>query len=340
MTPTLPDQPARTAVPGEPVELPDVLAGAYVDIPFEVEPNYDGLRLDQYLTAKIKRLSRSRAQVIIEQHLVSERPLKCSSRVHRGLRFAIRRQRATEPETPDDVTVLYRDEWLVVVDKPAGLPVHPTARYHHGTLVHVLRRKLGEDWAEPVHRLDRETSGLVICARSPEVSRRFMRAFQRGAVHKQYLAVCEGHPPATFAVDAPLALGREIVRIGMRVDREVGRPARTRFETVACFEREGALFALVRAFPETGRQHQIRVHLQEAGFPIVGDKIYGADERLYDRFVEGRLSSEDHARLLLPRHALHAHRLELTHPGTGELVRFEAPFPADLAQFIAPVLVR
>jgi 23S rRNA pseudouridine1911/1915/1917 synthase len=308
----------------------------HVDVEFVVEPSYDGWRLDRYLQARLKTLSRSRVQSIIEAALRAERPLKASSRVHAGLHFVIRREQRVEPETPADVTIVHTDEWIVVVDKPAGLPVHPTARYHHGTLVHLLRRKLGEKWAEPVHRLDRETSGLIICARSPEVSRRFMRAFQRGAIHKQYLAICEGHPPDAFEVDAPLALGGRLVRIAVRVDRDAGRPSSTRFETLRRFERDGATFALVRALPVTGRQHQIRAHLREAGYPLVGDKIYGPDEALYERFVEGTLTLEDRSRLRLERHALHAHRLQLVHPGNGEAVSFEAPLPPELAAFLEP----
>jgi 23S rRNA pseudouridine1911/1915/1917 synthase len=213
--------------------------------------------------------------------------------------------------------------------------VHPSARYQHGTLVALLRRRFGERWAEPVHRLDRETSGLVICARHPEASRRFMRAFQRGLVRKEYLAICAGSPPPDLEVDAPIATGGRLVRIAVRVDRELGRPARTRFRVEQRFERDGAAFALVRAFPETGRQHQIRVHLREAGFPLVGDKIYGIDEAVYDRFVRGALTDDDRARLLLTRQALHAHRLSFAHPESGAPMAFEAPLPADLSAFLA-----
>src|SRR5262249_20353799 len=148
-----------------------------------------------YLCEKIRRLSRSRVQRLIESALVSERRLKASTRITPGLRFRLRKRALEEPPTPDDVREVFRDGWLLVVDKPAGLPMHPTARYHHGTLVALLRRRYGEGFrADPAHRLDRETSGLVVCGRTLEASRRLMRQFAGGGIRKTYLALCEGWP--------------------------------------------------------------------------------------------------------------------------------------------------
>src|SRR5207248_587502 len=115
--------------------------------------------------------------------------------------------------------------------------------------------------------LDRETSGIVVCGRTLEASQRLMESFSSGEVKKQYLAIAEGHPPHdTFEVDAPIAEGTELIRIAVRIDAS-GKPAHTRFQVERRFERDGATFARVRAFPTTGRQHQIRVHLKTAGFP-------------------------------------------------------------------------
>jgi 23S rRNA pseudouridine1911/1915/1917 synthase len=306
----------------------------FVEVEFTVEPNYDGWRLDRYLTQKLRRFSRARVQELIATSLASERPLKPASRVFAGLSFRLRRQQLEEPETPRTVPLLFMDELILVVDKPAGLPVHPTARYQHGTLVSRLRQLYGEKVGEPVHRLDRETSGLVVCARSVEASRYFMRAFQSGRVHKEYLAVCEGHPPEdAFEVEAPIALGGELVRIAVHID-PLGRPARTGFVVLKRFSRAGEPFALLRALPATGRQHQIRVHLRHAGYPIVGDKLYGPGECYYDRFCKHQLDEADWLRLRLPRHALHAHRLSFVHPSTKQSMRFATPLPADLREFI------
>ncbi len=310
------------------------MAEDFVEIQFVVEPNYDGWRLDRYLCEKIRRLSRARIQRIIARGLVSERPLKASTLVRRGMTFALRRKVEDEPQTPDDIQELYLDEALLVLDKPAGLPIHPTARYHHGTLVTLVRSRYGFQ-ADPAHRLDRETSGIIVMGRTTDACRALMRSFQGGEVEKEYLAICEGSPTQdTFAVDAPIAEGSALIRIAVRIDPVEGRPSRTRFEVLRRFTREGEPFALLRCFPETGRQHQIRVHLREAGFPIVGDKIYGPDEGYFDRFSKHCLEPEAWRRLRLTRHALHAASLRLPHPTTRAPLRFEARLPEDLRAFL------
>ncbi len=307
-----------------------------VEIPFVVEPNYAGWRLDLYLCEKIRRLSRARVQRIIERDLISERRLKPSSRIVPGLAFRLRRRVEDEPNAPKKVGEVYCDEAVLVVDKPAGLPIHSTARYHHNTLVAVLRTQYGSDFgADPAHRLDRETSGLVVCARTTEVSRRLGRAFVAGEVDKSYLAICEGAPTwDRLEVDAPIAEGGGQVRIAVRIDPLLGKPSRTELTVLRRFERDGAAFALLRAKPFTGRQHQIRVHLRHAGFPLVGDKIYGYDEGYFDRFSKHCLEPEAWDRLRLPRHALHAAAIKLVHPLSGEQVSFEAALPEDMAAFL------
>ncbi len=310
----------------------------FVEIELTVEPNYAGWRLDKYLCAKIRRLSRSRVQRIIEKDLISDRPMKPSTLVKPGLKFRLRRRVLDEPEAPDDVVELYRDDAILVLDKPAGLPIHPTARYHHQTLVALLQRKYGpEHRAYPAHRLDRETSGLLVCARTAEASRVLMRAFADRRVDKEYLAICEGHPPENaFEVDAPIAEGGRLVRIAVRIDPEQGRPSLTRFQVLERFEREGEPFSLLRCFPQTGRLHQIRVHLKHAGFPVVGDKIYGPDEGYFDRFSRRCLEPEAYDRLRLDRHALHAAKIRFAHPIDGRLMEFDSPLPEDMRAFLPP----
>ncbi|MCA3012215.1 MAG: RluA family pseudouridine synthase [Myxococcaceae bacterium] len=306
-------------------------------IPYTVEPNYAGWRLDRYLCEKLRRASRERVQEIIENDLVCERPMKASSLVWPGLTFRLRRRVRAEPTVPgpEQLGEVFADDWLLVVAKPAGLPMHPTARYHLGTLVTQLDARYGKGRASPAHRLDRETSGLVVCGRTLEATQRLGRLFHDGLVDKEYLALVEGHPADdTFDVDAPIAEGTELIRIAVRIDRAVGRPAQTHFRVVARFERRGEPFSLLRAFPRTGRQHQIRVHAREAGFPLVGDKMYGPDPGYFDRFSRRELEPEAWARLRLDRHALHAARLSLRHPGTREVVSFDAPLPADLRAFM------
>ncbi|WP_375743238.1 RluA family pseudouridine synthase [Corallococcus interemptor] len=319
----------------DPESAPAVPDG-YVDIPFVVEPNYAGWRLDRYLCEKIRRMDLERVRgIILRGVLCDEYRLKPSTPVYPGLTFRIRRPASQEPATPTALPVVFSDDWLLVLDKPAGLPIHPTARYHKGTLVTLLRERFGERFAEPAHRLDRETSGLVVCGRTTESCRVLGGLFLSRDVHKEYLALCEGQPTGdTFAVDAPIAEGTDLIRIAVRIDPVVGKPSRTRFQVLQRFTHGGAPFALLRCFPETGRQHQIRVHLREAGFPLVGDKMYGPDPGYFDRFSKHSLEPEAWARLRLPRHALHAERITFPHPGTGETVTFASPLPDDLKDFI------
>jgi 23S rRNA pseudouridine1911/1915/1917 synthase len=307
----------------------------FVDVEFVVERNYSSWRLDKYICQKLPRLSRTKVQRIIARGLISDRALKSSTLVFPGLSFRMRRQIFDEPETPTLVQELYRDRAILVVDKPAGLPIHPTARYRRGTLVTLLRQRYGPQPAFPLHRLDRETSGVLICGCEPEPTRQLTRAFAQGQVHKEYLAICEGAPRCEeFEVDAPIAEGGRLVRIAVRVDRVKGKAARTQFRVLNRFERDGERFSLLQARPSTGRQHQIRVHLREAGFPIVGDKIYGPDEGYFDRFSKHCLEPEAWRRLRLPRHALHAGLIRFEHPSSKSQVSFQSPLPADLQAFL------
>lgn len=305
----------------------------HIEMEFCVEPNFAGWRLDRYLCAKIKRLSRTRVQSIIERELICDRKLKPSTLVTAGLTFKLRRKALPEPEVPaaDEVKELYRDASLLILDKPAGLPIHPTARYHHGTLVSQLKARGEEAW--PAHRLDRETSGILVCGRTLAASQALGALFKASKVHKEYVAICEGTPEDEFEVDAPISEGTELIRIAVKIDAEHGKPAQTVFVVERRFERDGAKFAVLRCFPKTGRQHQIRIHLQLAGFPLVGDKMYGPDPGYFDRFSKHTLEDEAWVRLRLKRHALHAAKITFAHPETGKDVTFESPLPADLAGF-------
>jgi 23S rRNA pseudouridine1911/1915/1917 synthase len=238
-------------------------------------------------------------------------------------------------------------DWLVV-SKPPHLLVHPTRPGGPATLLDHLRGLLAYELAcggqvSLIHRLDRETSGLMLVAKSRPAARYFSLAMMRGAIRKEYIALVWGWPDwDTITVDAPLLRQgeRQPSRIWLkRMVHPDGAPARTRFAVLRRFERAaagGALrFSVVRAVPETGRLHQIRVHLAQAGFPVVGDKIYGPDEGCYLRFIETGWTPELARTLLLERHALHASKLVFPcadgAPGTFQTV--EAPWPPDLELF-------
>jgi 23S rRNA pseudouridine1911/1915/1917 synthase len=312
-------------------------AMALVRVPFQVEPNYAGWRLDRYLQEKIRRLSRERIQRLIETRIEHDGPsrLKPATRVVPGMRFALLKEADPEPETPMAFGVIFDDAALLVVDKPAGLPVHPTARYAEHTLTALAKTAFPARKVDPAHRLDRETSGLLACGCAPKYTRVLKAAFAAGRVEKAYLALVLGDPPQDhFEVEAPLRLtGSSGVKVRMHVV-EGGLPSRTGFEVLGRRRAaDGTPVALVACHPRTGRQHQIRAHLHHAGLHLVGDKIYGPDEMIFDRFTKRELTEADHAVLRLPRQALHAWKLSLPHPVTGVRVDLEAPMPPDLQAF-------
>ncbi len=308
-----------------------------VRVRFEVEQNYRGWRLDAYLAQKIRRLTPEKIAFLIAHRLEhdGESPLAPDSIVVPGLRFSLVRDVEPEPETPMEFGVVHDDGALLVVDKPAGLPVHPTARYFAHTFTALAKARFPDRKIDPAHRIDRETSGLLACGGAPVHTTALKASFAGGKVRKTYLALAEGDArDDAFEVDAPLALTlASMVRVRMHVHRD-GMPSRTRFEVLARRRApDDAPIALLACFPETGRQHQIRAHLHHAGLPLVGDKIYGPDEAIFDRFTKREMSDADRARLRLARHALHAWRLELPHPTTREPTRLEAPLAPDLAAF-------
>ena len=234
-------------------------------------------------------------------------------------------------------------DWLVV-SKPAHLLVHPTKPGGPVTLLDGLRELLACELASGgqvslIHRLDRDTSGLVLVAKTAAAARRFSLDMMRGRIGKEYLALVWGWPEwDARTVDAPLLRQGERMASAIWLKRTVhadGAPARTGFEVVRRFERREGRFALVRARPETGRLHQIRVHLAHAGHPVVGDKIYGPDERCYLEFIDTGWTPALARVLLLDRHALHAHRLTFDADGLSAPRRtVEAPLPDDMARFL------
>ena len=226
--------------------------------------------------------------------------------------------------------ILHEDADLLVVNKPAGLVCHPTKGDEYSSLISRARLHL-QAAATPhlVHRLDRETSGVVLFAKSPEVARELGKAWEARNVTKVYLAIVHGHVgPDRGVIDAPL--GRdEASRIAIKdTVRPDGAPARTEYLVVRRFTRllkaaaSPSPFTLLNLRPLSGRKHQIRIHLASLGHPIVGDKIYGGDEDLYLALVEDRLTEEQRSRLILPQHALHAIRLEFEWRGANRC--FEA----------------
>jgi 23S rRNA pseudouridine1911/1915/1917 synthase len=229
----------------------------------------------------------------------------------------------------------------VVVDKPAFLLTHPTKPDQRTTLWKQLRELLAFEIANGgqvsiVNRLDRETSGLVLVAKTAAAARRFGLLMQQQRLHKQYLAIVWGWPEwETKTVDAPLDRQGKHQPSAIWLKQTIhpsGAAAVTEFQVGQRFVRStssGNQFALIRAIPKTGRTHQIRVHLASLGHPIVGDKIYGPNEQLYLEFIETGWSKKLERELLLPRHALHSAKLAIEHEN-----EWAAELPEDLVQFV------
>lgn len=306
-----------------------------VVLTFAVPNELDGQRLDRFLSWRIPRLTRSRATEIIRACCVRPDGVRRAptERTWAGETVMLVREKFVEPDAPREFGVLYQDDAIVVVDKPAGLPVHPSATYHHNTLTSLLTRRFGhtDERAAPqiAHRLDKETSGIVVCAQPGPDEARIKRQFEMREVHKEYLAIVRGVMPDDEGV-IELPMRRSTTGLhNMMETCETGLPARTRF--VVLGRKAGA--TLVHLFPESGRQHQLRVHLSAIGHPIVGDKLYGPErEAVFLEIIErGGLDDDLRARLGHPRHALHAHKVQLRHPRTDAPFEAVSPLPPDLA---------
>jgi 23S rRNA pseudouridine1911/1915/1917 synthase len=316
--------------------------GSVVSV-FWVPPEVAGQRLDVFLQSQLRRTSRTRTQIIVRASAFDRegRRLKPNDRVAAGQLVFLWRAPWDEDPVPTEIPILYEDEHLLAVDKPAHLPVHPTARYHKNTLIKLMQAERPDQFLSLGHRIDRETSGVLLVSKHVECDRALKRALEeREDIEKEYVAITwgvpeGGEPGRTFRCDLGLELDpTSPLRVKMRVGQTPDALSAATDFTIEAIARAGERsYARVRCALHTGRQHQIRVHLASLGAPIVGDKLYGPDERMFARAADGELTDEDRARLELPRHALHAARLALPHPITGERLEVRAPLPDDLDAF-------
>ena len=239
-------------------------------------------------------------------------------------------------------SIVYEDHRFLVIDKPANLLVHPTGPGRPDTLWDELKRFLAFEIVNGaqisfVNRLDRETSGLILVAKSIDAARQLCLMTARHRICKSYTAIVFGWPVTErFVIDQPLLRQGLVRQSKIWLKQAVhpdGSPAFTSFHVLARFTRREQSFAVIEAEPKTGRTHQIRVHLSYAGHPIVGDKIYGPDENCYLEFIEFDWTPSLEAKLLLPRQALHASSLSFEFEGTR--FSFSSPMPVDLQNFLA-----
>ena len=291
-------------------------------------------RSDQYLTDILQPMSRSRIEKLIQNRQVTLNGvvlLKKSQEIGPGDRIVV--EMVSEEETvfkpSRPLAKLFEDEWLLVIDKPTGLPVHPGAGEKQETVLDIFRFHYPQiaafaDQERPgiVHRLDKDTSGVLILAKSEEALERMQELFQEREMQKTYLALVKGQMRfRNGTIDLPLARSTKnrarFAVVGK--DSEGGREAVTDFAVIREFEK----FTYVRLMPHTGRTHQLRVHLSYFGNPILGDILYG-----------------NRKELVLPRLALHAYQIEFIHPFTNNSIRVTSPLPADLRRVIAEQYVQ
>jgi 23S rRNA pseudouridine1911/1915/1917 synthase len=292
------------------------------EVTFAVAKEKEGERLDKVILVHSPELSRAKAQRLIRVGavMVNGHPCKPSYRVEPGDQVTATLPEESKPAVrpePIPLDVVYEDDHLLVVNKPAGMVVHPAPGHPGGTLVNAILARCPQvagvgqsDRAGLIHRLDKGTSGLIVIAKDEASLVAMQRQFKRREVAKTYLALVEGQvQPREGIVEVPLSRDKRH-RQKMAVARD-GKEARTMYRVVEAFNR----YTLLEVHPYTGRMHQIRVHLAWLGYPVVGDAVYGRRRQ----------------QLLQDRHFLHAAQLCFTHPATNKKVTFKAPLPVELS---------
>jgi 23S rRNA pseudouridine1911/1915/1917 synthase len=313
---------------------------------FQVAPEHAGRRLDQFLASQLPDISRARVQELIAQEKVrvDGKPAKVSLRLRGGEEIEIvgpaQRPplRASAEEIPLDI--VYEDDDLAVINKPAGMMVHAGAgasedARNRGTLVNALIHhfgalsNLGGDLRPGiVHRLDRNTSGLIVVAKNDRAHRGLAEQFARREVHKTYIALVHGAIKQEKGTIQSAISRDRLRRTRMTTRRSGGREAVSHYKVLERIDSAFGKFTLLEVKIETGRTHQIRVHLASLGHPVVGDTLYGAPREVLPRVKEG------HGALTLPRNFLHAAAIELRQPLTGEPLVLQRPLPPELNEFL------
>ena len=289
--------------------------------PINVPQRFDGATLLDCLCGMIPSIRRAQWLEWFEQgHVVSgSLPVRPAMRVRGGQQFRHLFPETVEPDVAASIEILWEDESLLAVSKPAPLPMHPCGRYNRNSLLSLMELVYRDERLRPAHRLDANTTGVVLFSRSRQAAIAVQSQFERREVEKEYLVLAAGCPAwSRFTADAPIAKQRQ--HAGARAVAEKGAPAETFFEVLL---RTGSGNCLLRAKPLTGRTNQIRIHLWDLGMPVLGDPLYLADRQI------GRsqtLAISD------PPMCLHAHQIQLQHPADGQSLSLTAPKPPWLAE--------
>lgn len=302
-----------------------------------VPEELSGARLDWYLARQFPAYSRVLLRKAINAAgvKVDGRRVKAAHKLRGGERITIvLPEVAREGPRPEDIPldVLYEDAAIAVINKPPAMVVHPAKGHWKGTLTAALQFHFdrlssvgGPTRPGIVHRLDRDTSGVIVVAKTDQVHLRLARQFESRAVEKEYFALCAGVPDRDRdTIDLPVGLHpHQREKMAVRRDHSTSREAQTFYEVAERFDG----FSAIRAVPRTGRTHQIRLHLTNIGCPVLCDRLYGGRAEI----TRGEISRDaSDTEVLLARQALHARRLKIVHPTTGEPIEFIAPLPADM----------
>ena len=341
-------------MPGE-LRRRDLIDGKFI-VTLTIDNSHDGWRADNYLKKQYGHFSRNKLQALIDEGriVIDGKRLKASTTLRPGDELKVITEQTEEPPVDLNYGVLFEDEHILVIDKPGNLPVHPAGKFLFHTLLMNLRQTRGRSY-HLIHRIDRETSGVLLLAKDPVTAGHLVREFRERRTEKRYHAVCEGHPNQDrFTVDADMgsAIGSEI-RLKMQAfPKGTGEmDALTHFEVL---KRSHHNVALLDCRLETGRQHQIRVHLSYIGHPLVGDKLYGAgDQAFLDHIHTKQWRAKLAAKKLLKlgigsewsqdgetetapdeaapqRQALHSRFLRFWYEREGRWLEIESPLPRDL----------
>lgn len=294
--------------------------------------DFAGLRLDQALAKLLPEWSRNRLQTWIEAHRVAldGQPATAKQKIWGGERIQVSPQETAVPSayTAEAISlnIVYEDDTLIIINKPAGLVTHPGNGNWQGTLLNALLHHAPQLENVPragiVHRLDKDTSGLLVVAKTIEAQTNLVRQLQQRTVKRDYLALVLGIVKQAGSVDAPI--GRHPIHRTKMAITSTGKPAYTHYQVIEAFE--GC--TLLRCSLETGRTHQIRVHMQSIDHPLVGDPVYGGRPQKIAPNIAQLLSA-------FPRQALHAQKLALTHPQNGQTAEWDTDVPADLQHLLA-----
>lgn len=318
---------------------PDVGPEAVLRV-LRVPPELAGTRLDRFIQGELRATSRNRSQLIVaaSAYAPDGKSLKKNHRVSANERVVLWRPPWDEQAPDGELSVVHEDPHLLAINKPPFVVVHPTARHHRNTVAKMLERDRPDDHLTLMHRIDRETSGVLLLARTRAADRAVKIQFEeRRDVVKRYLAICWGAPDwERHSCALPLEPDRDSpFRVRMRVANEGGLPSATSFEVLERKRSAERDYALLSCTLHSGRQHQIRVHLSALGLPIVGDKLYGPDPSCFGRGADGELTMDDLLLLEHDRQALHASELSIDHPARGERLTITAPLYPDLARLWA-----